>query len=246
MAAELNGMPMFSWLISIPGLAGALATLLFSKFSDIYGRRSMLMASLSLCLLGTILSAVSPDFVSLIITNTIASMGLGGLGFGAIPTISTLTAQCVVPKRMLGAAMGALFFNLTLSMTIAPAILGSAMNIEYANTLRASLPPSLDRILGKETMTSLGDPSVLLLKPAMRELQKRFDSMGNKGQALFAETVQAIRTSLQSGLIIVFLIGAGTMLLAFLLILAIPEISIDAEVKDEKVLKPVERDVSAD
>ena len=27
MAAELNGMPMFSWLISIPGLAGALATL---------------------------------------------------------------------------------------------------------------------------------------------------------------------------------------------------------------------------
>jgi len=79
MAAELNGMPMFSWLISIPGLAGALATLLFSKFSDIYGRRTMLMVSLGLCLLGTILSAVSPTFVSLIIANTIASMGLGAM-----------------------------------------------------------------------------------------------------------------------------------------------------------------------
>jgi MFS family permease len=499
MAAELNGMPMFSWLISIPGLAGALATLLFSKFSDIYGRRLMLMVSLSLCLLGTILSAVSPTFVSLIITNAIASLGLGaliplclsvlgdmfapverskwigllnipagifslcgptlggwfvdnlswryiywtgvpliilgllavllgipsrikhamhnidilgsalmlvasstmilalslagtvypwsslqvsgllavsfvvwglflwfqtraaeplldpqvlhnrtflivlasgalscfgqtaimvyyplflqgvqgisatqsgqiltpfgalmsfmgiptgfllartkrckrlfvmsyalltlvmcgtiffkvetsivwgitiaalgGLGFGAIPTISTLTAQCVVPKRMLGIAMGALFFNLTLSMTVAPAVLGSIMNIQYADSLRASLPPSLNQIVGKETMASLGDPSVLLLKPAMRELQKRFDSMGNKGQALFAETVQAIRTSLQSGLNIVFMIGAGTMLLAFLLIFAIPEISIDVEVNDEKVPEFMELDLTAD
>ena len=84
-------------------------------------------------------------------------------------------------------------------------------------------------------MTSLGDPGVLLLKPAMRELQKTFDTMGRQGQALFAETVQAIRTSLQSGLNIVFLIGAGTMLLAFLLILAIPEISIDVEVQDKRV-----------
>jgi hypothetical protein len=25
---------------------------------------------------------------------------LGGLDFGAIPTISTLTAQCIVPKRI--------------------------------------------------------------------------------------------------------------------------------------------------
>ena len=79
MAAELNGMPLFSWLISIPGLAGALVTLLFSKFSDIYGRRLLLMVSLSFCLLGTILSAVSPTFVSLIIANSITSLGLGAL-----------------------------------------------------------------------------------------------------------------------------------------------------------------------
>jgi MFS family permease len=487
MAAELNGMPLFSWLISIPGLAGALVTLLFSKFSDIYGRRLILTVSLSLCLLGTILSAVSPTFLSLIIANTIASLGLGalipiclsvlgdmfspterskwvgllnipagifslcgptlggwfvdnlswryiywmgvpliilclvavplgiplrvksvthkidilgsalmvvassamilslsfagtvypwislqvsgllavsfvlwglflwtqtraaeplldpqvfrnrtflivlasgalscfgqtaimvyyplflqgvqgisatqsgqiltpfgalmsfmgiptgfllartkrckrlfimsyalltvvmcgtvffktetsivwgiiiatlgGLGFGAIPTISTLTAQCIVPKRMLGVAMGALFFNLTLSMTIAPAVLGSVMNIEYAESLRASLPQAVNQLVDRETMTSLGDPSVLLLKPAMKKLQGTFDTMGGDAQALFEQTVRAIRTSLQSGLSIIFLIGAGTMLLAFLLILAIPEISIDIEVKDEK------------
>jgi MFS family permease len=493
MAAELNGMPWFSWLISIPGLAGALVTLLFSKFSDIYGRRLLLMVSLSLCLLGTILSAVSPTFVSLIIANSITSLGLGaliplclsvlgdmfapterskwvgllnipavifalsgpslggwfvdnlswrhiywmgaplvtlclvavllgipsrvkrvsrnidflgsalmlaaasamilaisfagtmyswfslqvfgllsvslvlwalflwtqtrsaepildpqmfhnralllvfasgalscfgqtaimvyyplflqgvqgmsamqsgqiltpfgalmafvgiptgfllartkrckrlfvmsyalltvvmcgtvflntetsivwgiviaglgGLGFGAIPTISTLVAQCVVPKRMIGIAMGALFFNLSMSMTIAPAVMGSVMNINYADSLRSSLPNEVHQLADKETMTSLGDPGVLLLKPAMRKLQRTFDTTSNNGQALFAETVQAIKASLQSGLSIVFLIGAGTMLLAFLIILAIPEISIDVEVQDKRVPEPFE------
>jgi hypothetical protein len=38
------------------------------------------------------------------------------------------------------------------------------------------------------------------------------------------------------------LIGAGAMLLAFLLILAIPEISIDVEVKDERIPEFVELD----
>ena len=74
---------------------------------------------------------------------------------------------------------------------------------------------------------------MLLLKPALKELQRTYDTMGNKGQALLAQVVQAIRASLQSGLSIVFLIGAGTMLLSFLLILAIPEISMDVEVKDK-------------
>jgi len=131
-------------------------------------------------------------------------------------------------------------------LELVAAFLGSAMNIEYAKSLKATLPQSLDQIVDKQTMNSLGDPSVLLLKPAMRELQTRFDVMGSKGQELFAETVQAIRTSLQSGLGRVFMIGAGTMLLAFLLILAIPEISIDVEVKDGKVPEHVELDLTAD
>jgi hypothetical protein len=114
------------------------------------------------------------------------------------------------------------------------------MNIRYADSLRASLPNAVHQLADKETMTSLGDPSVLLLKPAMKKLQGTFDTTGNNGQALFAETVQAIKTSLQSGLSIVFLIGAGTMLLAFLLILAIPEVSIDVEVQDKRVSESFE------
>ena len=36
---------------------------------------------------------------------------LAGISMGAIPTLNTLVAQYAVPKRLLGVAMGALFFQ---------------------------------------------------------------------------------------------------------------------------------------
>jgi MFS family permease len=170
----------------------------------------------------------------------IAAATLTGLGFGALPTITTLVTQCVVPKRMLGLAMGTYFFNYIMSLTIASAVLGSVLNIRYADQLKVSLPQPVHQLVDKTTMTSLGNPSVLLLKPAMTALHGTIDKLGSDGQALFTRTVEAIRISLQSGLSLVFLIAAATMLLAFVLILVIPEMSIETEVKDEKAAEPFE------
>jgi hypothetical protein len=44
---------------------------------------------------------------------------------------------------------------------------------------------------------------------------------------LLAQTVSAIRSSMEAGLRLIFLIGAIAMLLTFLTIYTIPEISID-------------------
>src|SRR5512136_1151591 len=79
MAAELNGMPLYAWLISIPGLAGAFATLIFLKFSDMYGRRLMLLVGLSIFMAGTLLSAISQTFAVLIAANDLARLGSGAL-----------------------------------------------------------------------------------------------------------------------------------------------------------------------
>ena len=75
MAADLDGMSLYSWSISIPGLAAAFVTLIFGKFSDIYGRRLMLLVSLGFFLSGSILSAISPTFVFLIGANSLARVG---------------------------------------------------------------------------------------------------------------------------------------------------------------------------
>jgi len=76
-AADLNGMALFSWAISLPALAMAPSTLLFGKLSDMYGRRTMLLISLFFLTAGSILAAVSPTFVFNIIARVIIGLGLG-------------------------------------------------------------------------------------------------------------------------------------------------------------------------
>jgi MFS family permease len=159
---------------------------------------------------------------------------VGGIGWGAIPTIKTLVVQCAVPKRLLGVVTGALFFTVSMGMTISPAVLGSVMNVAYADVLKKSLPAALNQVADNATMTSIGNPRVLLSKPAMKALEEKFSKTGSQGPALFQQTVQAIRKSMEAGLRMVFLVAAGTMLLSFLFILTLPEISMDAEVEDRK------------
>ena len=100
---------------------------------------------------------------------------LAGLGLGTIPTLNTLVAQFAVPRRLLGVAIGAIFFFVMMGMAIAPAILGGVMN-----------------------------------------------------------GVQASTGSLETALKTVFLIGAITMAISFLMIITIPEIDMDVEVQDKK------------
>jgi MFS family permease len=53
---------------------------------------------------------------------------LVGFGNGVMPTINTLVAQFAVPRRLLGVAVGAIFFVVMMGMAVSPAILGLAQN----------------------------------------------------------------------------------------------------------------------
>ncbi len=165
---------------------------------------------------------------------TVLAATLGGLGLGAVPTMKTLIVQCAVPKRLLAVATGGFFFSVSIGLTIAPAVLGSVLNVAYAGKLRTTLPAELQYVADEAMMTSLGNPRVLLSAPAMTDLRETFDKREADGQALYEQTVQAIRTSMETGLRAVFSIGAVAMLLALLLILALPEISIDTVVPDKR------------
>ena len=167
-------------------------------------------------------NAATPIYAALIVTV------ISGMGMGAIPTLNTLVVQYAVPKRLLGAAMGALFFCVMIGQALAPAILGSAMNTKYNSALKASLPAELAQLTDQATMSSLGNPRVLLSNPAMTALRK---TLNNK-QDVLDHTVSAIRTSMESSLRVVFMIGAACMLLTLVVICTIPEISIDARAED--------------
>jgi hypothetical protein len=126
-----------------------------------------------------------------------------------------------------------------MGMATAPALLGSAMNMRYSSTLKASLPREIAQTASDATMRSLGDSRVLLSAPAMRELREILTKTNSNGEVLFQQTVEAIRTSMEAGLRIVFIIAAGAMFLAFLLILTIPVISIDKPVEDKRASSSV-------
>lgn len=147
---------------------------------------------------------------------------IAGIGLGAVPTVNTMVVQNAVPKRLMGVAMGALFFAILMGVAIAPALLGSAMNASYEKKLSASLPQQLHRLADRQTIAAMGNPRVLLSESALIELKARFDKGGSEMQGLFPGTLSAIRTALHAGLRSVFQIGAAMMLLAFLIICTIP------------------------
>jgi MFS family permease len=147
---------------------------------------------------------------------------LAGLGYGVIPTINTIVVQNAVPKRLMGVAMGAVFFFLMMGSAISPAILGSAMNVTYAKALSQSLPEGLHAVADDKIMGALDDPQVLLSGSAMEDLRKILKDKGGNGPQLFQQTVGAIRHSLETGLRNIFWIGAIMMLLSFLIICTVP------------------------
>ena len=169
------------------------------------------------------------------VSVAVLAAALAGLGLGAIPTINTLVVQWAVPKRLLGASMGAIFFSITLGTAIAPAVLGPVMNTSYAKKLETTLPAGLHQFADKATITALSDPKALLSPAAMKALETAFAKEGSYGNDLFRQTVEAIRTSMEAGLRGVFVLGAVTMLISFLLIVTIPEVSMDAVVEDKRI-----------
>ena len=229
--AILMYLPMF--LQGVQGFSGTVSGLIISPFSFLMAfvgvpigfllartRRYKWMYNLgygilTVTMFGVILlSKDSPAWVSF------SACALAGLGLGAIPTVNTMVVQNAVPKRLLGAAMGAVFFCLMMGVAISPAILGAAEQAAYHKTLEASLPGGLEHMAG------LINSRVLLSEPDMTALESTFREMGSEGESLLQQTVEAIRSSMESSLRIVFWISALTMLLAFFLIVTIPEIPI--------------------
>jgi MFS family permease len=75
MITEFHGLALFSWLIALPALAGAAATLLFGKLSDVYGRRGIMLLSIAIFTFGLAIAAMSTSMVFLVAATTFMTIG---------------------------------------------------------------------------------------------------------------------------------------------------------------------------
>lgn len=119
MVEEFNGMALFSWLIALPALGSAVATLLFGKLSDMYGRRSILLISLGLFLVGAILSVLSTTMTLAIVARVVLALGQGAIAPMCFSVIGDLFEPAARAKWS-----GMLNLPAGIAATIAPSLGG--------------------------------------------------------------------------------------------------------------------------
>src|SRR6201991_3087945 len=84
-----------SWVITAYLLASTAVAPVFGTLSDIYGRRAMIIVSLSLFIAGSVMCAAAPNMPVLILAR-----GLQGLGGGGIlPIVQTIISDIVSPRE---------------------------------------------------------------------------------------------------------------------------------------------------
>jgi EmrB/QacA subfamily drug resistance transporter len=92
---QFHDVSSLSWVITAYLLASTAVAPVFGTLSDIYGRRAMIIAAMSLFILGSVLCAVAPNMPMLIVAR-----GLQGLGGGGIlPIVQTVISDIVTPRE---------------------------------------------------------------------------------------------------------------------------------------------------
>jgi EmrB/QacA subfamily drug resistance transporter len=141
-----------SWVITAYLLASTAVAPVFGTLSDIYGRRAMIIAALSLFIAGSVLCALAPNMTVLILAR-----GLQGLGGGGImPIVQTVISDVVTPRER--GQYQAYFSGVWVAAGIAGPILGGVfaehlhwsmifwINVPLGLASLALLLPKMDKI----------------------------------------------------------------------------------------------------
>lgn len=110
----------FSIIVAFMGILGGFLLARTRKYKWIYNT-GYVIVTLALFAMWRF-TADTPVWVYVLVT------AIAGFGLGAIPTLNTLAVQYAAPKRLLGVAVGALFFFQMVGIAVAPTILGLAQN----------------------------------------------------------------------------------------------------------------------
>lgn len=92
--ARLGDIELYSWVFSIYMLTSALATPLFGKLSDLFGRRRLMLVGIGIFTLGSLLCGAAQSMIQLIFFR--AAQGIGG---GAMYALSFIMVGVVFPAE---------------------------------------------------------------------------------------------------------------------------------------------------
>src|SRR5882757_6399020 len=92
---QFHDVSSLSWVITAYLLASTAVAPVFGTLSDIYGRRAMIIAAMSLFIVGSVLCALAPNMVVLILARALQGFGGGGI----LPIVQTVVSDVVTPRE---------------------------------------------------------------------------------------------------------------------------------------------------
>src|SRR3981081_4444869 len=116
---DLNGNSLYSWVVTAYLLSSTVTVPVYGKFSDVFGRKPMLLVGVGLFLLGSWLSGFSQNMTELIIFRA-----LQGLGAGAIFPIALAVIGDLFSARERGRYQGLFGAVFGLSFIVGPFVGG--------------------------------------------------------------------------------------------------------------------------
>lgn len=117
-----------SWALTVSLLCGAVATPLFSRFGDMYGRRRMLLLTLSLLVVGSVVGALSTSITTLMIARV-----LQGLSAATVP-LSIGAVRDLLPRDKMATGIGVL--SATMGIGVGLGMIISGLIAEYTSGYR--------------------------------------------------------------------------------------------------------------
>ncbi|WP_322516432.1 MDR family MFS transporter [Rhodopseudomonas palustris] len=109
-----------SWVITAYLLSSTAVAPVFGSLADIYGRRATIIASISLFIAGSVMCALAPSLLVLILGRALQGLGGGGI----MPIVQTVISDVVTPRER--GQYQAYFSGVWVSAGIGGPILGGA------------------------------------------------------------------------------------------------------------------------
>jgi EmrB/QacA subfamily drug resistance transporter len=139
--------------------------------------------------------------------SVVYGMIIAGLGMGLLQPVYTIAVQNVAPRRQMGAATSSTIFFRSIGSTVGVAAFGSIMLTRYHREFAQSMPA---RVPDAALPYFSNPPLLVQIRP---QLEAAFGRLPG-GAALLQSLFTNVRTSLTSGLHLIFVCSAIIMLLA--------------------------------
>lgn len=152
--------------------------------------------------------------------TVVINMIVLGLGIGALMPLMNVAVQNAFPYRMMGTVNSTQQFVSSLGGVIASPIFGAILDKSFAHQLSATLPPSIQQFQSK--LIGL-NPQSLLTPQAQQAIRVQFNTYGAKGQQMFLQLMEAVKTSLTYGIQHLFQVGLIFAILCFIGTFFLPE-----------------------